>query len=268
MMTVEADWSTYVMIGSPVVQTATPALFNAYCHENSIRATMVALDIFDDHDLNKLLELWRSSGCLAGLVSTIPHKSALAQLTDRLTPRAQRLQLVNCVRLLDDGTFQADMFDGVGFLAAAQAKGFRPKGSRCLIVGAGAAGSSIGDALIDAGAGAISVIESSSTAFAHFHDKVVADRLPCDLVSRDRPVDGYDLVVNASPVGMAASDPLPIEPAGLTPDTIVADCVTNREITPLLAAARGRGCRIQTGQDMALGQLPKILSFFGLRVLT
>ena len=79
---------------------------------------------------------------------------------------------------------------------------------------------------------------------------------------------GYDLVVNATPLGMNAEDPLPIDIARLSPATFVGEVVMKREITPLLEAARERGCRYQVGTDMLFEMIPAYLEFFGFGTTT
>ena len=74
---------------------------------------------------------------------------------------------------------------------------------------------------------------------------------------------GYDLVVNATPLGMVGY-PLPFDPSRLSPTTFVGEVVMKSEITPLLAAARSRGCRYQIGTDMLFEMIPAYLEFFGL----
>ena len=79
---------------------------------------------------------------------------------------------------------------------------------------------------------------------------------------------GYDLVVNATPLGMKPSDPLPFDVARLAPTTFVGEVVMKQEITPLLAAAKEKGCRYQVGTDMLFEQIPAYLEFFGFGTTT
>ena len=76
----------------------------------------------------------------------------------------------------------------------------------------------------------------------------------------------FDLVANATPVGMKHGDPLPLADealAMLKPGTHVADVVTSPEVTPFLAAARARGLSIQTGSQMAKAQLTLLGAHMG-----
>ena len=79
---------------------------------------------------------------------------------------------------------------------------------------------------------------------------------------------GYDLVVNGTPLGMEAGDPLPFDVARLDARTFVGEVVMKHEITPLLAAARARGCRYQVGTDMLFEMIPAYLEFFGFGTAT
>ncbi|MDP9131325.1 MAG: shikimate dehydrogenase, partial [Candidatus Binatota bacterium] len=79
---------------------------------------------------------------------------------------------------------------------------------------------------------------------------------------------GYDIVVNATPVGMSDGDPLPMDVARIDPATFVGEVVMRQEITPFLRAARAKGCPIQAGTDMLFEQIPAYLEFFGFPTAT
>ena len=79
---------------------------------------------------------------------------------------------------------------------------------------------------------------------------------------------GYDLIVNVTPLGMKDGDPLPFDVARIAPSTFVGEVVMKQTITPLLAAAHAKGCRIQVGTDMLFEQIPACLEFFGFGTAT
>ena len=62
---------------------------------------------------------------------------------------------------------------------------------------------------------------------------------------------------------MRPDDPLPVDVTRLAASTFVGEVVMKSEITPLLRAARDRGCRIQIGADMLFEMIPAYLEFFG-----
>jgi shikimate dehydrogenase len=81
-------------------------------------------------------------------------------------------------------------------------------------------------------------------------------------------LSGFDRVVNATPLGMELDDPLPIDVTQIEPHMVVAEIVMKREITPMLAAAQARGCRMVLGREMLQEQLALYLDFFGLTPAT
>ena len=74
--------------------------------------------------------------------------------------------------------------------------------------------------------------------------------------------EGYDLIVNATPIGMKDGDPLPVDIDRITPGSYVGDVVLKADITPFLQAAKDKGCTIQVGQRHAVradSRLPGVL---------
>ena len=72
---------------------------------------------------------------------------------------------------------------------------------------------------------------------------------------------GFDIVANATPMGMKAGDPLPVEVDKLKSGIFVGDVITAPEVSPLLEIARSMGCRTQTGVGMFLAQRELMLDF-------
>jgi shikimate dehydrogenase len=73
-----------------------------------------------------------------------------------------------------------------------------------------------------------------------------------------------DILANATPLGLRDGDPLPCDPSRIAPSTIVTDVIPKPDVTPLLAAAQARGCRIVTGREMVEGQAALVAAFLGL----
>ncbi len=79
---------------------------------------------------------------------------------------------------------------------------------------------------------------------------------------------GYDLVVNATPLGMNDGDALPVDVARMAPSTFAGEVVMKKEMTAFLRAAQARGCKVQVGSDMLFEQIPAYLEFFGFGAAT
>jgi shikimate dehydrogenase len=136
-------------------------------------------------------------------------------------------------------------------------------GARCLVVGAGGVGSAIAASLAAEGAGSIALYDTNDTSVESLAARLSRHypKLLVRVGSND-PAD-CDLVVNGTPLGMQPGDPLPVDVTRLAPSTFVGEVVMKNEITPLLQAARDRGCRIQIGTDMLFEMIPAYLEFFG-----
>lgn len=94
------------------------------------------------------------------------------------------------------------------------------------------------------------------------HCERVAAFGPLAPVAGGFDIGTLDLLVHATPVGMAPEDGLPIGLGGLSASTAVVDIVT-RPDTPLLKAAATLGCRNAGGSVMVTAQTKAILRFLG-----
>ncbi len=79
---------------------------------------------------------------------------------------------------------------------------------------------------------------------------------------------GWDIVVNATPLGMGPNDPLPLDVSKLSADTFVGEVVMKSEMTAFLTAAAEKGCQTQVGTDMLFEMIPAYLEFFDLPTTT
>jgi shikimate dehydrogenase len=198
------------------------------------------------------------SGWLAGvsqarnvdaIIVTVPHKFDCFALCATTSERAAFLGAVNTMRRNADGSWHGDMFDGLGFVAAMRQRECDPAGRRALLVGAGGAGTAIGQSLVLAGVSALAVHDEDPARCRALVQRLAAlGRCPVSEGSTDP--QGFGVVINATPAGMKATDALPVQVDRLDADAYVGCVVTEPELTPLIGAALARGCRTITGVDM------------------
>lgn len=250
------------IVGDPVAQVALPTLFASHAAAQGLDAVLIPIQVAvgDLPSFLRALRAWRNS---PGCVVTFPHKQTAASLVDETTPLARRLGVVNLIRRAGDGRLVGHLTDGTGFLAAARRHRFAPEGRRALVIGAGGAGSAIAHALAEGGLRHLTLHDLSTARRDALLSLLAEDFPDLDLAAIPEVSVRYDLVVNATAVG-ADGRSLPLSLTGLAPPHLVADVVTEPDITPLLAAARASGCAVQTGKDMALGQIEAITGFLGL----
>lgn len=256
-MTIRGSTRICQIVGHPIDQVRSPDLFNEHAERLGADVVLVPVDVSPAHvsDFIAFARSWRNSD---GFLVTVPHKRAVAGLLDTLTDRARRLQAVNVVRRNPDGSLTGDMVDGLGCLAAARQHGFEAKGRNALVIGTGGAGSAIVDALCDAGVNRLAMHDVDPDRLGAMRQLFGAAFPEVELLESYDGLGGFDFVVNASPAGMGGTGELPIpatQLATLRPDTLVADAVTKPPVTPFLLAAQARGCRVQTGPEMVMGQL-------------
>jgi shikimate dehydrogenase len=79
-------------------------------------------------------------------------------------------------------------------------------------------------------------------------------------------LEGFDLVVNATTVGMNGDPNVPHPTDSLDPSSLVGEVVTRPRVTPWIAAALEKGCRVQYGADMSTAQLHLVGPWWGLDV--
>ena len=249
--------------GDPIAPIKAPMIYNPYFEHKAIDAVVVPMGVSRDDYPMTLRATFRVTNVLGAIV-TMPHKRSTVDLLDDCSPRVRMAGSCNAIVRRPDGTLFGDVFDGLGFVRALLRNGFQVTGSRCLLIGAGGAGSAIAAALATAGAGALAICdivpahtEALIARLREHHPRIAASP------SSNDP-SGYDLVVNASSLGMTADDGLPVDIARLPATAFVAEVVMTPEVTRLLAAARARGCRTQPGVDMLFEQIPLYLEFFGL----
>src|SRR5579871_2082036 len=195
----------YGIIGDPIAQVKSPAVFNEKFRGLGKNAVLVPLHVRPER-FDESLRGLKSLANLDGMLVTIPFKSRVLAHVDFVLPAARRIGAVNALRRDADGRWSGEMFDGAGCLLGMRASGLDPKGRSIMLLGAGGAGSAVADALAEAGAASIAIfdlVESKSTALA---EKVGRSHPGCRVLARPPTLAGIDVLVNATPVGMAPGD--------------------------------------------------------------
>jgi shikimate dehydrogenase len=193
----------------------------------------------------------------------MPHKVTTVGLVDECTITAKIAGAANAVIKRADGTLLADMFDGQGFTRGVKRHGFTLPGARCLVVGSGGVGSAIAASLAAENVSSIALCDTNEKSSTGLADRLRAHYPDLEVKITTSDPAGYDLVVNATPLGMNSDDPLPFDTARLEPTCYVGEVVLKNEITPMLQRAKDRGCRFSVGTDMLFEMIPAYLEFFG-----
>jgi shikimate dehydrogenase len=270
------------VIGDPIHHSLSPALHNAAFAALGLDWVYVAFPVPAGQGASAVAAMRALH--LSGLSVTMPHKADVVGSLDRLAPTAARLGVVNTIAWAAGGDglqLEGESTDGGGFIDSIRGDdGFDPKGRRCLVLGSGGAARSVTLALAQAGAHSVAVaarqveacVSCAGLAGAAGSTLTVAgagtagSTLPVAGAGRAGsalPVaeiagaaSDADLIVNATPVGMAAGDGLPfdLDPQCLRAGQLVVDLIYAPATTPLLAAARARGAATANGLGMLIHQ--------------
>jgi len=252
-------------IGHPTESFRAPLVYNPWFERAGADVLVVPMGV-KAGDLAAIFRpLFRLSNILGALI-TMPHKVEVVGLLDEVSTAVKVAGSCNAVRLEPDGRVVGDMFDGEGFVRGVRRRGRTLAGARALVVGAGGVGSAIAASLAGAGVATLAIADLRRAVVDDLAARLATHHPALDIRTGSTDPAGYDIVVNATPLGMNPGDPLPLDVARLAPTTLVGEVVMKQEMTPFLTAAAARGCEVQLGSDMLFEMIPAYLEFFGLPV--
>ena len=250
-------------IGYPTHSFKAPLIYNPYFAQAGINAVVVPMGCQAPGYPALLKSLFALSN-IGGALITMPHKVSTVALLDEASVAVKIAGACNAVKRDAGGRLIGDLFDGEGFVRALRTKGFDLGTAACLVVGSGGVGSAIAASLAGAGVKRLVLTDTREETTAALAARIGLHYPEFDVAVGGNDPAGFDLVVNATPLGMEEGDPLPVDVSRMAPHALAGEVVMRTEITPFLAAARERGCAIQAGTDMLFEQIPAYLEFFGL----
>jgi len=262
MIDVSGKTKLYGIVADPIGQVKAPEMMRKVFEQRGIDGVLMPMHVAPK-DLSAFTQALRGIQNFGGMVVTVPHKTTIGVLLDEITAAARTVGAVNIVRREPDGRLFGDILDGRGFVAGLRLHGIEPKGKKILLAGAGGAANAIAFALAEAGATQLAVYNRSADKVRAMFARLAPVYPQVELVLGTRDPQGYDLVVNATSLGMASADPLPLDANLLSAAQTVAEIIMAPALTPLLAAAQARGCRIQYGAPMLACQIELMADFMG-----
>jgi len=249
-------------IGWPTHAFKAPLIYNPWFEKAGIDAVVVPMGCRAEH-YPAFLRAVFSLENIRGALVTMPHKVSTASLVDLRSPAVEIAGACNAVRRDAEGRLVGDLFDGEGFVRGLRRKGCALQGARALVVGAGGVGSAIAASLAAAGVAGLGLFDVRAEAAEGLAGRLRVHHPALEVRTGSDDPQGFDIVVNATPLGMTPGDPMPVDVARIAVSTFVGEVVMASETTPFLRAATERGCRVQVGLDMLFEQIPAYLEFFG-----
>ena len=251
------------VIGDPIAQSKSPAIHGFWLGQLGIAAEYCAHLVRAD-ELADYFAQRRSDADWRGCNVTMPHKQAALALLDAIDPLAARIGAVNTVVRSADGRLTGYNTDVAGFLEPLQPYLSQTHLYRMArVIGAGGAARAIVAALAKQHftlvlaardpAKAAKLLAELAPNGEHHTPPLSHFAAPSDFAFDDRS-QLLDLVINASPLGMAGQPPLQFDLSHVPPGSVIYDIVTHPLDTPLLSAARAAGFTTIDGLAMLIGQ--------------
>ncbi len=244
-----------IMIGHPVAGVKLPQLFNARFIESGLDTKVDVLDVQPEH-LNEFLMAFRKDAGTLGIISTAPHKRALAAFADQLGASAARTGLANALRRSADGKIEGEMFDAHAFRRCLHDAGVSVEGLSVGIIGFGAAGRTCAMEAVSHGAARILAHDRSSDAKAEI---VKCGFVPWDPGSAD--FGRIDLLVNAASSALTSDFVHKLCVAQSHRTVTIMDLVARDMVDDLIALSDRFNCRLVDGSTFAAAQFEAIWRF-------
>jgi len=228
------------IIGDPVAHSLSPAMHNAAFRALKLDFAYVAFPVRPAH-VQQAIEGIRALG-IAGVNVTVPHKERVITWLDSISPTARRAGAVNTI-VQRNGHLHGENTDVTGFLHALRDRGFRVRGRRALVIGAGGVARAVLTALTEGKAGTVTVanrtVARARRLARTFHSTAVnVVGAPLTVLREREVLSSLDLIVNATSVGLHGERFFPLACGATPPTCVFVDLIYGRRTDFLARAGR------------------------------
>jgi shikimate dehydrogenase len=254
------------LLGAPIAHSASPAMHERAAEALGLRLHYHLIEVAGAgrEQLKVLLEGVRRLG-FAGINVTFPYKEAVLDLLDEVSPDAAPIGAVNLI-IMRDGRLVGYNTDRSGFARAVAPLVAASSQGAVALIGAGGVGKAIAFALAGLGVRELRIFDRDPAKAADLAARLEGLMTASVMNSVEDALRGAVGVVNGSPVGMLPDRGTPVPGGLLHAGLWVADAVYSPLWTPLLTAARAKGCKVLTGRELAIHQAVDAFELFTGRV--
>ena len=241
------------VIGDPIDHSCSPAKQTAALQALRVDACYTAIEV-PRRFLRPMLRALVLAG-VEGLNVTVPLKEAVVPLLDRIDPMARAIGAVNTIVVQRRRTIGYNT-DGLGLRLALRELGWRPRAARAVILGAGGAARAAAWELSRASGSCVAIANrhpARARALVRWLSAMRPRACVCAVPLHRLPLAEADVLINATTVGLRPGDGGLVDPRQLHRGLLVYDLIAHRD-TPLVQAARRRGCVAANGRNMLLYQ--------------
>ncbi|XWK74161.1 shikimate dehydrogenase [Tunturiibacter lichenicola] len=241
---VDAATKVYGVAGNPIRSSLSPIMMNTAFRRETVNAVYLALQATKLSDLLKLV----NEIPIQGLSVTMPLKQEIMAHLEKTDPLSAKIGACNTVLRAQDGKLYGFNTDVAGITGPLE-KRMSLRGAKALVLGAGGAARAAVFGLRDKGADVFILNRTAETA------QKLAKQSGSKTIKKDALAKTpFDVVINATPIGMAGIKGAPLLEAKDLNTKLVFDLVYNPLETPLLRLARQQSIPIITGIEMFVQQ--------------
>jgi shikimate dehydrogenase len=253
----------YGIVGHPIEQVRSPEMFTAEFAVRGHEGILLPFHVLPD-DFDSVVPALMRMPNLDGLIFTIPFKQRAMAMAQDIGPNARIVGAINALTRSKTGSWKAEIFDGIGCIEGIRRRGVLFKGISAMLIGAGGAGSAIAIAIAHEAPQRLRLFDPDENRLRDLADKVRSVDSGIHVETGSPQHEGFDILLNASPVGMLDDARCPIAAEAFAPSLVVFDAIVKPETTPLLALAERSGCMTIRGREMMRGQISRMTDFFGI----
>jgi len=250
-MTITSATRVLTLLGDPVTHSLSPVLQNAAFRDAGVDGVYVAVRCAPDDLFGFMRGLSRAGG---GGNITLPHKEKAAAVVDVPCEAVRRTGACNTFWGGPDGRVHGDNTDVDGFRRAAKVFVGSLKGMRVLLLGAGGAARATLMALLEEGANEVVLLNRSTERARAVARRIGGAHARVVPLAEELRGQSFDLVVNATRLGLGPGDPSPLDFELLTRVGAAMDLVYGKAPTPFVRAAEAIGIRATDGSEMLVQQ--------------
>ncbi len=246
------------VFGYPVAENPTGVMQEAAFEDRGLNWRYLTIEVRPE-DLKQAMIGLRAFG-MQGVNLTIPHKVAVIQYLDRLSPETELIGAVNTV-VREGSELVGHNTDGKGFLRSVRDDaGVDPAGKRIVFLGAGGAARAMSVELALAGSAHITIVNRTPSRGQelanHLSEKTPVEARFVHWQGEYSVPPEADILVNATSIGLFPNvEEVPaVDMTSIRPDMLVCDVIPNPPHTAFLRAAEAVGARTLDGLGMLVYQ--------------
>ncbi len=254
-------------IGFPTYSFTAPKILNP-CFKLLNKDLIVIPMACKNENLKQLIEGLRNLENFFGALITMPHKQAILSYLHYKSPLVEQSASCNILKLNKSRETIGEIFDGIGVFKAICEKNVLPSNKSILLIGAGGVGSATAFYLASKGISKLAIFDLDLLKSSKLCSKIrhVFPNLEVDVWNSEEV--GWDIMINATPLGMYKADNLPVAKRFINSVEVVIDLVLSTTDTYLVKTAKENKTKVVSGIDVLVAQIPEMLEFFGLEKLS